>query len=248
VADASAGATDEGALVLESQTRVRAGQDDVVDRVVAELNSIQSRATLDLALKMGALIIERVYGGDLSSWRQHRAKEASFRKLAARSRRDLRVSPTFLYRAVALYELTCRLGESALAGLKMTHLRVVLGLPEQSQAALLGAAAAEGWSADRLEREAVGVRALLITRRGRPRSSPLVKAVNRFLTSWKRVQASLDPDAAGDLSAREIQSICVTMSEITERLEQVGRRGTAAPRHRLMDAGKSGGDLDPGPV
>src|SRR4051795_5318288 len=90
---------------------------DVVDQVVSELNELQNRATLNLALRMGELIIRRFYGGDLASWRRHKAKEASFRRLALRCRSDLRVSPTSLYRAVALYELTTRLGESAVRGL-----------------------------------------------------------------------------------------------------------------------------------
>jgi HTH domain found in ParB protein len=212
---------------------VPTADDDVVDRLVIELNELQSRATLNLAIRMGALIIERVYGGDLSTWREHRAKETSFRRLAARSRRDLRVSPTFLYRAVALYELTRRLGERAVAGLTMTHLRVVLGLPDDEQARLLGAAATQSWSSERLEREAVRVRAMLVNRRGRPPSPPLVKAVRKLVSCWNDVEASLGSMENRDLSSTELQRVRMTVSDITQRLERLGRhlaaRGRSSP-------------------
>ena len=93
--------------------------DDIVTSVVEELNDLQVTGTLDVALRMGKLIVDRFYGGDLTAWRHHRAKEASFRKLAARTREDLRVGATCLYRAVALYELTCRIGTAASSSLTM---------------------------------------------------------------------------------------------------------------------------------
>jgi hypothetical protein len=210
-----------------------ASQGDIVDQVVSELNALQNQATLNLALRMGALIVERFYGGDLGVWRQHRAKETSFRKLSARARRDLRVSPTFLYRAVALFELASRLGQAAVAGLTVTHLRVVLGLRDEDQAALLGAASAQGWSSERLEREAVKVRAQLLNRRGRPPAPPLLKAVKRFVVSWNQVEASLGASQAGDLSADELRTVYGTVSELGQRLEALGRelaaRGQLAP-------------------
>src|SRR4051812_33262566 len=64
----------------------------VVDTVVRELNEALRGSTMDLHLRMGQLIIERLYDGDLRGWRAHGPKEASFEKLAARAGQDLLVS------------------------------------------------------------------------------------------------------------------------------------------------------------
>jgi hypothetical protein len=198
--------------------------DTMVDRVVRELNQLHSRATLETALKMGELIVERFYGNDLTAWRQKRAKEVSFRRLAARADVDLRVSATLLYRAVALYELKCRLGEERLAGLSMTHLRAVLGLAEEDQTALLAAAEQRQWSTERLEEEAMRVRGAMVQRRGRPPAPAIVKAFRRVVGSWKYVECALEQQSGAELSPGETQSLYRAVDEMKTRLEKMARR------------------------
>ena len=214
------GTTRRGAAASKSSPIVA---DRVVDTLVNDLNQLKTKSSLEMSLKMGKLIVECIYGSDLSIWRQHLAKETSFRKLAARTKRDLRVSATFLYRAVALYELTCRIGTREASGLTMTHFRAVLGLPEHDQTTLLEAAEANGWSTERLEREATAVRATLLQRKGRPASPALTKAVRKLVGACTVVEAALSQKNAGALSQDELESIYRAVDEIKTRLEKAAR-------------------------
>jgi hypothetical protein len=205
---------------------------EILDALVRDLNRLQNRAGLELAVAMGGLIVERFYGGDLSRWRQHRAREISFRKLAARADRDLRVSPTLLYRAVALYELTSRLGPERIRGLSMTHLRIVLGLPAAEQAALLEAAIEEKWPSERLDRAAAKVRLTLARPRGRPAAPPLVRALRKLAGTWERVESAVHVDEQTDLSDAEAQRVSEALTDIRKRLDKVDQRLASRIRRR----------------
>jgi hypothetical protein len=198
-------------------------RDEVIDDVVRQLNELYARANLETTLKMGRLIVERFYGGDLTIWRLHRAKEASFRKLAARADRDLFVSATGLYRAVALFELTSRVGVDAISRLTMTHLRAVLGLPEQQQQTLLQAAQQQSWSADQLEREALRVRVSLAHRRGRPAGPPLAKAVRKLVRTWRAVESVMEDREVPGLSDGDLRSLHEAADDLKCRLESFAR-------------------------
>src|SRR5689334_13682467 len=100
---------------------------ETIDSVVRELNDLHQAATLDFALRVGRIVIDRLYGGDVGVWRRQRSTDASFRKLAARSRRGLVLSASTLYRAVALCELCDRIAVSIRGNLGAAHLRAVLG-------------------------------------------------------------------------------------------------------------------------
>jgi hypothetical protein len=216
------------ASVVTSVCRVV--DDRVVDQVVKELNHLHGSATLDLALGMGRLIIQHFYRGDLTLWRRHRTKEVSFRKLAARADRDLNVSATTLYRSVALCELVSRVGMQRMAGLTMTHLRVVLGLPDDRQVELLDAAVEMKWSTQRFEDEIAGVRGALAQRRGRPPSPRMVRAVRKLVGIWKEVEKTLLHEGDAEPSLSEIQGVYQTLVELRERVEQAARRMLARVR------------------
>lgn len=85
--------------------------DEVVDRVVREIQAVTDRAKLDLVVAVGRIIVERFYGGDLEAWRARGAKDASFQKLAARQDLPRGLgSASALYRATATFELCERTG------------------------------------------------------------------------------------------------------------------------------------------
>jgi hypothetical protein len=207
--------------------------DGVVDDVVRELNELSCKATLELTLEMGRIIVNRFYDGDLTAWRHSRAKEVSFRRLAARTDVDLRVSATFLYRAVALYELTCRLSIGAHSRLTTTHLRAVVGLPEAHQAGLLENAEVDHWSTERLEREATKVRATLDHRRGRPASPTLLRAVRKLVRSSKHIESAIEDQDVQNLSDSELRSLYRAMDEVRGRLEMLARRLAGKDRNQL---------------
>jgi hypothetical protein len=201
-------------------------EEALVDQVVRELNHLLARVTLEAALDMGRIIVGRFYGGDLTAWRQHRAKEASFRRLAARADRDLQVSPTQLYRAVALYELTQRLRiDPSSSNLSMTHLRIVIGLPEKTQTELLATAEAMRWTTQRLEREAAKVRGTMSRRTGgRTPSPPALKAARHLVRTWHQLESALIEQPMQRLSVEELRSLYRAVDEVRSRLELVARR------------------------
>ena len=212
--------------------------DQVVDQVVHELNQIHGKATLDLALGMGEVIVQRFYRGDLTLWRRHKTKEISYRKLAARADHDLNVSATSLYRSVALCELISRLGPRCVHGLTMTHLRVVLGLPDERQAELLDVAAERKWSTQRFEQEIAELRTSLTKRRGRPPSPRLVRAVRKLVAFWQEVEQALQCEGSAEGTLCETQSLYQTIVELRDRVDKAARRILA--RARSFPDGEAG--------
>ena len=194
--------------------------DGVIDQVVLELNALQAGAALDLALRMGKLIVDRCYGGDLTSWRKHTTKETSFRRLAARADQDLRVSPTGLYRAVALYELTHRIQLPPASNLGVAHLRLVLGLPDTEQRTLLLDAERQGWTADRLALEAARIKGRLGKRTGRPAVPPLVKVIRNVFKLGRQARGMVkDSEYVEPLSLDEVRAVHRAVEEARQDLE-----------------------------
>lgn len=125
--------------------------EDLVEAVVKELNAICKRATFDFAMAVGRLVVDRFYDGDLTRWRVRRAKGTSFRKLARHP--DLPLSPSALYRSVAIYELIVKNRIDQLSHVSTSHVRLLLPLPPDKQLQLLRAAEANRWTVARLRAE-----------------------------------------------------------------------------------------------
>ncbi len=180
--------------------------DAVIHALAREIATLHRHTTLDFALAVGRLAVDRLYGGDLEAWRQRSGKDGSFRRLAAalEALETRGLSATMLQQAVATLDLEQRVGVTGRPQLTASHVRAVIGLPVDRQEALLGNAEAKDWTADRLEREAGKVRAKLATRPGRKPLLAFVKTVNRWereLADEKATFAGLDQVA--DLEAEE---------------------------------------------
>jgi hypothetical protein len=205
--------------------------DAVLDEVVQQLNEIHRGVALETALRIGRLIVDRFYGGDLTSWRTHRAKEASFRKLAARADRDLHISATGLYRAVALYELTERLNLKDVRDISVTQLRLVLGLPEPQQRLLLAQAQENGWQSQQLELEASRLRARLGKRSGRIPVPPLARVARTISQLSSRARSMVrEEDFVRPLSRDQVRSVHQAIENARQELEQVQRLLLSAPQ------------------
>ena len=150
--------------------------DVVLAQVAEKIRNLQRGATLDLALGIGRIIIKDIYGGDLTVWQSHGAKEASFRRLA--ENHDLGMSFSTLQRSVAIWELCQRLGVSTWKHLGVSHLRTVLGLPEKHQRKLLAHAEDDQWTVEKLAAEAGKVKKSRGS--GRPPLPSFVKAIGRL--------------------------------------------------------------------
>jgi hypothetical protein len=199
--------------------------DEEVDDLVRDLNDLHRGAALETALRIGELIVKRFYGGDLSAWRTHTTKEASFRKLAARADRDLRISATGLWRAVALYELTTRLKITSPRYLTVTHLRLVLGLPDDEQRRLLASAEQMEWPTERLEEETARLRSQAKNRFGRPAMLPLVRVMRLLAKEAQRAGGmATEDDYIAPLTSEQIRAVHKVANEVKDAMDQFQRR------------------------
>ena len=169
-------------------------------RVVQRINGIVESSSLELAVKIGRIVVEELYGGDIERWRARGPKEHTLRQVAADPR--LSISASALFRALGIYELKLRMPEHPMwSELTATHARAVLGLPGPEQRRLLALATEQKWTTQAIERAAATSRAEhKSSRGGRPRKP-------RFARSLERAERALaDTDAVfGDLDALDAQ-------------------------------------------
>lgn len=206
-------------------------EDRLVDDVVRGINELQRRATFNLAYEMGKLIVERLYGGDIARWRQNRSRDASFRRLADRSKTDLHVSASTLFRSAALFETVERLGVSSPKHLSATHICAVFGLPEEHQRRLLGQAEACRWSTKVLKTEAAAVRAQEKGRRGRKPLPAFVRtahALEALLSERRRPFEGLEEFRS--LASDERRRVADVLTRASSTLRSIAERVTVACR------------------
>jgi len=203
--------------------------DEAIDEAYEELRQVQRDATLTLAIKMGQIIVTRLYGGSLEAWRRHGPKESSLRKLAKKFEADgSGTSASTLSRAVGIYDLEQRVGVSARKQLTVTHVRAVLGLPEDQQEKLLDKAEATGWSTRKMEDQARRARQRLARGRGRPALPPVVKSsrqLRRVTTDTRKELAggvgTLSEDQLGELreTIQATRALCDQLAEVLDGAE-----------------------------
>jgi hypothetical protein len=149
-----------------------------IDIVVAHIRRLARTASLEFALRVGAVIIHHFYDGDMDAWRSRGPKTASFRRLAQHP--ELTLSAGALYRCVALFELCERLNApSRWEHLGASHLRLVLGLPPAAQERLLALANSKRWTVKVLQLEVLKQKYVRVTMGGRRADPPIAKSLRR---------------------------------------------------------------------
>jgi len=124
--------------------------------LVGELRQLYVCAGVQLAIDMGQLIIERLFGGDMDRWRSRGRKEISFRKLEKHP--DLPFRASTLSRAVSIYLLSKRRCDlTSFQHVSPSHLHEIAGLGEVEQDRLLERVESEKWSMRRLRHEVAGM-------------------------------------------------------------------------------------------
>ena len=197
---------------------------------IERLGGVRRGASLGLALDVGRIVVDTLYAGDVSRWRSRERKDHALRALSRR--RDLPLSSSALYRALALYELSQRDSRGSFEALGVSHLRAVLGLPAAAQDALLAAAAREGWTVARMEREASARRATARARGGRKPVAPYIKSIRRIvqLTSPEALEGL---ERCGELDATELDELARELGRARARLERLEH---VLPRKRARGA------------
>lgn len=175
---------------LES-TRLQ-GSDYASDRLVSEINALSKAATLQFALSVGDLVIQRLYLGDIGRWRSRDpTKEMSLRRISRHP--NLAMSPAMLYGCIAIYELFERLDMQTWRHVSTSHMRLILPLKHDDQARLLRLTELNRWSVRRLEEEAAAVMraCTLAPKGGRRRRSPLRKSIGALANSVAALEDAL---------------------------------------------------------
>jgi len=208
---------------------IEATEDQKLSLVVRQLRQICRDSSLEFALKVGAVVIHNFYDGDVSEWRSRGPKVHSFRRLAEHP--DLPLSPSALYRSVAIFELCQRSNApSRWRQLGACHFRAVLGLAPELQDQLLAAANQEHWSVKTLSRAALEYRPGHARKGGRKPTSVLAKhlhSTQRCLESWQThleaTLGALDPDEI-EQGIRLLNRTRTTLDELASALARRVRR------------------------
>ncbi len=193
-----------------------------IRRATSRINDLVGSTSLQLALAIGRVVIEELYDGDLSRWRQRGIKEHTLRQLAADP--NLGISASALYRAIAIYELRARLPEHPLwERLTVCHIRAVLGLPEHEQQRLLVLADRAHLSTQALEEAAAEVRANHKSSRGgrprKPRFARSIEYAERALADENAVFGDLE--ALVSMSSEERDELERRLSFVRQRCDEL---------------------------
>ncbi len=214
----------------------RALGDRDVAMVVRRLAQIARESTLEYALRVGQLIILEFYGGDTAAWRTKGPKQASFRRLS--NHPNLPMSPSALYRCVAIFEVCDRLGAvSRWPHLGASHMRCVLRLPPPDQSHLLGRANSEKWTTERLHSEVSLARSPTLRRTGRPPLAPLTKVARRLWRFIAETIATIEMPDVAERSGAPVEDLLGAIDGAIRDLERV--------RERLRPCGTGGASTPP---
>jgi hypothetical protein len=176
--------------------------DAELSQLVGELNQLGDLNELQRKLRIGQLVFERVYGGELDALERRGQNHSSFRRLARRA--DLAVSVATVFRATKLYIVAQHMDVDRVQRLRVGHFYAVSGLPLPEQVALLDEAEQRGTEVAELRRLVAKRR--IQDREPRPGRNPLQPAIFRLRHLGRSVRAcvselgehpsfsTLDPD------------------------------------------------------
>ena len=189
-----------------------------IERATNRLNELVGQTSLELAVAIGRVIIEELYGGSLEQWHRRGPKEHSLRRLAANP--QLHMSASTLFRALGIYEIKRRMPDHPMWDtLSVCHFRAVLGLPASEQERLLDLALEQRWTTSAMAKAAGKSRtAHKASRGGRPRKPRFARSIEsaeRALADENVVFG--DIDALAQMSAEQ-------RADLERRLSLVRRR------------------------
>jgi hypothetical protein len=207
-----------------------------IEIVVAHIRRLARTASLEYALRVGAVIVHHFYDGDMNSWRAKGPKNNSFRQLARHP--ELPLSAGALYRCVALFELCDRLDAPSRWGqLGASHFRLVLGLPQNIQERMLTQANKHRWSVKVFQEAVQRERPMRATTGGRRVERPItrsLKAIRKCLQGHGDVMANADDVSNRDLqeSLRLVDEIKCCLDRMSIQSRHSGQRAGGHVLHR----------------
>jgi hypothetical protein len=215
VAREDASAPSGGAEVLDA-----ASPD--IGALVRDLRALYYVTGIELMLRIGALILDRLYGGDETRWKSRARKDFSFRKLEQHP--DLPFKASMLSRAVSIYVLSRRRPDLPnLENVSQTHLQEILSLEAEVQDRLLVRVQEEKWSVQRLRAEVGSLGGGETIHVGRPRMPAFSKQLRNLRSIVDNRLLVMDTDNVAVLQFREAQELLDTARRLCQQAEQVAR-------------------------
>ena len=189
--------------------------------LVQDLRALYNVTGVELMLRIGEFILERLYGGSVDNWRSRGRKDFSFRKLEQHP--ELPFKASMLSRAVSIYLLARRRPDVAkLQNVSQTHLQEIINLEPDIQDRLLAQVEQEKWSVQKL-RAAVHDVTGLTRRAGRPR----MPAFSRQLRNLRSIVDSrllvMDTANVTVLELQDAEELLDTARRLCQQAEQVTR-------------------------
>ena len=192
-----------------------------IDGLVDELRRLYRGAGIQLAVNIGGLIVERLFGGDVERWKSRGRKDVSFRKLEKHP--DLPFHASTLSRAVAIYMLSRRRGDLCMfERVSPSHLREIAPLPETEQDRFLERIESEGWSMRRLREEI----AATLGRPNRFRRTPSARSqqLRRLLGSLRAEHLATNPRAIEHLGLEQSRELLELTRSALQQMEMLAKR------------------------
>jgi hypothetical protein len=192
-----------------------------VAALVQDLRALYNVTGVELMLRIGGLILERLYGGDVDNWRSRGRKDFSFRKLEQHP--ELPFKASMLSRAVSIYVLARRRPDlTKLQNVSQTHLQEILNLEPDVQDRLLTQVEQEKWSVQKLRSVVHDV--IGSTRRAGRRRMP---AFSKQLRNLRSIVDSrllvMDTANVTLLQLHDAEELLDTARRLCQQAEQVTR-------------------------
>lgn len=199
---------------------------DDIEVTVDALCELTRRRGIEFAVDIGRTILEGIYDGDITRLRARIKDCPSLRALAAHPRIPL--TATALHHAIHIYLLVRRLPAILDTDLTPTHLKLVLPLPEDTQADLLRRTVAAGWTTDQL---AAAIRDCAPRGTGgRPRLPRVVKTLHHLDTLTREPAAWADLDDIKAMPPAKQAALLRTIEAFERQLHGIKHRLSS---HRL---------------
>jgi hypothetical protein len=193
-----------------------------IDELVGELRVLCSKTGIQLAVEVGRLVLDRLYGGDQKLWHARGTKDVSLRKLQEHPLLPFRAST--IAKSVAIFELYKRRNDLLqMRHLGPSHLHEVLGLRLENQDRLIEAAESGEWSVVRLRSEVQMVQNGRATSAGRRRLPRFVRSLRRLAGDLEDGGLQSDADALASLSSQETQTLLRIARRLTQQAEVITR-------------------------
>jgi hypothetical protein len=192
-----------------------------ISGLVRELRGLYYASGVELMIRIGELIFERIYCGDEGLWRAKHKKDHSFRKLQQHP--DLPFKASMLSRSVAVYMLSRRRRDLLeLRYMGPSHLQEVLRFDAARQDELIEQVERERWSVQRLRDEIAHLPARKATG-GRPRKHAFVRRLMQIAQVVERRELVVSTEALTSLDRKETAALLATAQRLCHQAEAAAR-------------------------